>query len=371
MQACNNDSFKVKGKIANAPEQNFTLYHLGNVMTAVDSGKVSSAGEFSFSGTATEPQLYKLSFEQGKDILLVLEKDNATLTGDWQQLEANYELSGSKYTNEAKALLASIRQSMTDKNTLMILGKRFSNEKNVTQEKKVQEDLKNLQTKTEANLMLCADTSKCLPVAALAAHLVQPQNNIDWLKKFYTQSLAKFPGSKYAQELYNVQMPALAASAQEEPATTTSATPTTPKAPRTDGAVLAPDFALTKLDGTAFTLSSMRGKYVLVDFWASWCGPCRAENPNVVAAYQKFKGKNFDIVGVSLDDDKDAWQAAVTRDNLTWTHVSDLQKWASVVVRLYNLNSIPSNVLIDPDGYVIAKDLREEALHTKLQEVLK
>jgi thiol-disulfide isomerase/thioredoxin len=110
---------------------------------------------------------------------------------------------------------------------------------------------------------------------------------------------------------------------------------------------------------------------VLVDFWASWCGPCRAENPNVVQAYKNFSGRNFTILGVSLDREKDAWTGAVRQDGLTWTHVSDLAFWNSKAVSTYGFQSIPFNVLIDPNGTVVAMGLRGPALQQKLAEVLK
>jgi thiol-disulfide isomerase/thioredoxin len=110
---------------------------------------------------------------------------------------------------------------------------------------------------------------------------------------------------------------------------------------------------------------------VLVDFWASWCGPCRRENPNVVEAFNKYKNKNFTILGVSLDLKKEAWQKAIVDDNLNWTHISDLKQWGSEVVPLYGIQGIPFNVLVDPGGKVIAENLRGEELNQKLQEVLK
>jgi len=136
---------------------------------------------------------------------------------------------------------------------------------------------------------------------------------------------------------------------------------------------IAPDFTQTDTAGKAITLSSLRGKYVLIDFWASWCGPCRMENPNVVKAYNQYKNKNFTIIGVSLDKTgaRDAWIKAIKDDNLTWNQVSDLRFWQNQVAQLYKISQIPQNYLIDPNGKIIAKGLRGDELEAKLAEVLK
>ena len=136
---------------------------------------------------------------------------------------------------------------------------------------------------------------------------------------------------------------------------------------------LAPDFTQADVNGNPVTLSSLRGKYVLIDFWASWCGPCRAENPNVVRTYNKYKDKNFTILGVSLDrtGEKEKWQNAIKNDGLNWTQVSDLKAWGNEAAVLYRVQSIPANFLLDPTGKIIAKDLRGSDLEDKLQAVLR
>jgi len=129
-------------------------------------------------------------------------------------------------------------------------------------------------------------------------------------------------------------------------------------------------FTQQSVDGKPVSLASYRGKYVLLEFWASWCGPCRGENPNLRKQYQLYKDKGFEIIGVSLDHDKDAWKAAIAKDELPWVHVSDLKGWKNDVSTSYGIMGVPANFLIDPRGIIVAQNLRGEALNKKLQEIL-
>ena len=174
------------------------------------------------------------------------------------------------------------------------------------------------------------------------------QNDLQYTKQLCNRFITEYPNSLEAKQLKE-QLPK-GASTVGEPV---------------------PELSLMDASGKIISLSSLRGKVVLIDFWASWCGPCRGENPNVVAAYNQYKDKGFTVYSVSLDNNKDQWQAAILKDGLAWTsHVSDLKGWQSDAAKLYGVKGIPATFLIDKEGVLVATNLRGEELNAKLAELL-
>lgn len=320
----------------------------------LDSAEVDEKGNFVFNCPKPSAGFYRIKINEANFAMLVLDSVSAiTVTADIKDLGNTYKVEGSKDTKVFFELndLGKTIQVQSDS-----LQRAFQAAMGVIKMDSAKVDSLNKIFEPIYMGMIEAHQKRVSEVvnansgslAALAGiQQLDPDKYLDLYKKVLADLSARLPRSKYLGKLQ-----------QDIESYSKMA-----------GGSLAPDFTFNTPEGKPLALSSFKGKIVLVDFWASWCGPCRKENPNVVRLYKKYHDKGFEILGVSLDEDKDKWVAAIKKDGLVWNHVSDLKGWASDACRLYGIEAIPFTVLLDKEGKIIAKSLRGEALESKLEEL--
>jgi peroxiredoxin len=355
-------TFTLQCKIGNlnAPARAFLFYQLG-ANKVVDSTLVIG-GNFAFKGSVMEPsEAYLIIDHKGlgsanltpetADLLkLYIEKGIITISSNTDSV-MHAEIGGSPVNDANKRLLADLTPLIKRANQLKVEDDAVPDAKKNTDEFQNADDAKHKALAAEQTAIfekfIKNNPNNYFSLYVLGA--LGPSPDFIELDALYTGLGQQLKDTEVGKILRH-QIDALK--------------------PTSVGAI-APDFTQNDVNDNPVSLSSFRGKYVLIDFWASWCGPCRQENPNVVKAYNQYKNKNFTIIGVSLDkpNGKADWIAAIKSDGLAWTQVSDLNEWSNAVALLYSVQSIPHNFLIDPTGKIIAKDLRGSDLNNKLAEI--
>ena len=350
--------YNVAGTITHASSQKLLLQEVpygGKPIITLDSLSLKEDGKFSFDFIAKEEGIYRIATEKDIEILFINDEENIQINADANDYNS-YQIKGSKNSEGLLKFLKEYRQKDSAIFSTLYNLDALQNQKGKDStifwlQKQKTDRIKNLNQFIEKTV--ATETSPAFIYYALGL-------SIRSMEAAQVLAMAKVAAERTKATPLVDFVTVLSGQVQSN----TTAGPI-------EVGQMAPEIALQDVTGKIITLSSFKRKYVLVDFWASWCGPCRGENPNVVANYEKYKNKNFTVLGVSLDDDKESWLDAIKADKLNWQHISDLKKWESIVVSTYQIEGIPFNVSLDPTGKIIAKDLRGQALGTTLETLLK
>lgn len=353
--ACGNsdqNDFQLKGVVERHADTWLFLEQLqDSKMIKIDSAKTNAKGEFQFVKKVPVKDFYRLRVTNNNVVFIILDpKEKVIYNNKGISLQESYELQGSaegQIIMEVKSLKAQGTKTMDSLNAILSsVGPAEQQQLLPGLQGYYQKFMEKQRTRVVE--MIGANKDKLALVSI--AEILDPDADYPLYKEIADNLAKNYPASGIARSVIN-RADQLKTTAIGEPA---------------------PEINLPSPDGKNIPLSSLRGKVVLIDFWASWCGPCRKENPNVVRLYNQYKDKGFDIYSVSLDKDKEAWKRAIVQDKLIWeSHVSDLAYWSSSVVPQYGFQGIPFTVLIDKEGRIVAKGLRGQQLEEKLATMLR
>lgn len=363
------DNFIVYGKIEGADKQQVFIEAISPDGTIdVSKGELDENGEFEIHGNIPGMGIYQMRLGSGDDKIIpltLMPNDEVKITANYQTFMTNPVFSGTEWAEPLTKYMAMFNDFAAKQRGLSDLQAKGATEAElmsayVEMRKPLDNFAKEQILKTPGNPVNIILSSSLSPTMGFDAW---DSKNLEVLKQISSAFKKRFPDSPMSETMANQVFQIESAYNQHLNGADTDVS--------TASSEMAPEIVSTSPEGKTIRLSDLRGKYVLIDFWASWCGPCRQENPNVVRMYKEYKDKGFTILSVSLDENAQAWKQAILADGLIWPyHVSDLKKWDTPLLQSYNFNSIPHTVLVDKTGKIIARNLRGASLEQKLKELL-